>query len=149
MDEHRPCSLGQGYYSYLPSRFCPQGYYFYYLPSRFGPQGCYYDYLPSRFCPQVCYYYYLPSRFCPQGCYYYHLTSRCRPQGCYYYLPSRFRLACSRLLLERCAKESARGQKRGGNGGEKKRERRGACNHFLKHLMPVYQLPVYLLIGQF
>ena len=42
-----------------------------------------------------------------------------------------------------------RGRKRGGNGGEKKRERRGACNHFLKHLMPVYQLPVYLLIGQF
>ena len=44
-------------------------------------------------------------------------------------------LACSRLL-ERCAKESVRGRKRGGNGGEKKRERRGACNHFLKHLMP-------------
>ena len=59
-----------------------------------------------------------------------------------------FDIACSRLL-ERGAKESARGRKRGGNGGEKKRERRGACNHFLKHLMPVYQLPVYLLIGQF
>ena len=57
-------------------------------------------------------------------------------------------LACSRLL-ERCAKESARGRKRGGNEGEKKRERGGACNHFLKHLMPVYQLPVYPLIGQF
>ena len=57
-------------------------------------------------------------------------------------------LACSRLL-ERGAKESARGRKQGGNRGEKKRERRGACNHFLKHLMPVYQLPVYLLIGQF
>ena len=57
-------------------------------------------------------------------------------------------LACSRLLA-RCAKESARGRKRGGNEGEKKRGRRGACNHFLKHLMPVYQLPVYPLIGQF
>ena len=44
-------------------------------------------------------------------------------------------LACSRPL-ERRAKESARVRKRGGNGGEKKRERRGACNHFLKHLMP-------------
>ena len=36
-----------------------------------------------------------------------------------------------------------------GAGGEKKRERRAACNHFLKYLMTVYQLPVYPLIGQF
>ena len=64
------------------------------------------------------------------------------------YWPIWVPIACSRLL-ERCAKKSARGRKRGGNGGEKERERRGACNHFLKHLMPVYQLPVYLLIGQF
>ena len=44
-------------------------------------------------------------------------------------------IACSRLL-ERRAKESTRGRKRGGSGGEKKRERREARNHFLKHLMP-------------
>ena len=41
------------------------------------------------------------------------------------------------------------GTKTRGAGGEKKRERRGACEHFFKHLMPVYHLPVYPLIGQF
>ena len=52
-----------------------------------------------------------------------------------YKLQQNLAIACSRLL-ERCAKESARGRKRVGNGGEKKRERRGACNHFLQRLMP-------------
>ena len=55
------------------------------------------------------------------------------------------------LSLFQAPRETREGEGEANEGGwgEKKRERRGACNHFLKHLMPVYQLPVYHLIGQF
>ena len=41
------------------------------------------------------------------------------------------------------------GTKTRGAGERKRGKERGACNHSLKYLMPVYQLPVYPLIGQF
>ena len=57
----------------------------------------------------------------------------------------------SNLNIDKAMKRKLKGEgvKRRGTGERKRRERREACNHFLKHLMQVYQLPVYPLIGQF
>ena len=56
-------------------------------------------------------------------------------------------LACSRLSVSGEDRKKQRGtRRRAGSGGERGRNGR-ACKHCFKNLIPVYQLPVYPLIG--
>ena len=57
--------------------------------------------------------------------------------------------ACSRFLdIYSWVKKLRKSEHNNNMGGNWERKGVGGCNHFFKRLVPVYQLLVYLLVGQ-